>query len=1626
MAKYVVQPKEDAVSGTNALVFEKLPHDLSNSSPSANTVNILSAVKKGDYVYSLSQEASVFSYTIGDDSSTGAGYPLDDLEMTRVVNIVERSDDVVITLSNNLKENVVGVGDDAALDRISNNNLQSVRADVFLFERDLNKVQASKIGFDRDAPQLVSVDVGLSDTSTGQQLQDLQQNDLVTGSKTFFADSLKSSNATSVNISNESTVGASGGAVTVSEQFPSTSEVSTNLLGIPRAETQLSLFSDVSTLGFDDEHWEFFTFQKPRSREEAWESRASLFGNRYRGKLLENTIEQALELSSNIVPYTYPYEKSRGGLYRADQFEQFKRFIILGNFLHFLFDGQTISEFFLDPAAVRMGTIKTGTQTTQNNLIRTIIFGENISEADGFRLIDRWTTTWQAIEVDDFPSASATFINSSVLDASKESDIVNFIAEIKALDEAQGLYNAAQIEQHQTIYSEELQNNLSNFTFNSTRPGYYPRSETDTDPQLVVLQTKEAFRYQPGRVSGFTFGSRAFIDSTTPENFAEWGVVNDTDQYVFHLAGGRMHIIRRSTVPLTEDAIRLSNSGEIRQREISDEVDLLTNTTKPTFYEFKVPDFAWNVDTLDGNGPSGYKVDVRSVTMWKIEFSWYGAVGAQFYAYIPVGNKEARWVKIHRMTIENTLTRACLENPYFKMKYELRINNRTAMREPQFVYKYGSSVYIDGGDEGTKRLFSYTSGKRVVPEDSDESPQDPVDNNSPLPLIGLKPKVNITNSQSTEIKNRLIATPETLSVDASNLVEVDFVECEACQGFGFTYDDGLIFNRDSSPAEIPSTKSGGAAVGASNSQLDKLGERLRDDSPNSGRTIDIIFDFDENNKAYRLQLVKPTGENGTTFGELEADDDNNNSPFISIRDHDAKLITPGLGGVYVDYFATLADTTITPINSPETETTDPPTAIYDKFRVTRIRETNRNGQSGESITDFQKLPMNEDFPLLTIPTTSQTVNNAGLAFCNIPNSPYFTFNSPHGGAYGASAGRSNEITFQDHFVTRHSASHSTIASKTSDSFPFRTVVDGDVTRTTVDRSVARNHTSGGIIPYSSLFGRIKLNRKSDAICTSNDLLVGKTLTFRFLNPHAGNGASGLNRSVFSGSYLHGITPEFSIGFTEYKPALTFKDDGTFTVGGTDRPLRDEDFIAVDYTHRQLTGNKVGESYYSERNLSLAGKFRKDYRVKAIPDELSSNGSVVSDNTTEGSSAPFTIGGFCSTVELSIDEALSFDLKAKTNSTWSNVQAEFLTDITDGTDFAKNVRIEGFENLTDDDSIDDPTVLGIATGGVNGYIIIEDEDFDTIYETINLKGGSVIDPSSTSTDHGIFKSNAIKIQYFKTADGTDAQERKDANLGFNGTAYIVATSLDRSDARLSALGLQPFTQIQTTFVKLSFPDGQTGLGTSFIRKLMSGNPAGFYPYIRLGKGAQLNSITVEQKTPSRKTIISPAWQVFGGALIHQPLLSTDPRQSKSLVSANASQTASENFEDLDRLSSLEVDQNIAKPLRTAVSDPIFKVLSNDPTGVIRITGESEITDLRGKFGERAKRIASYYFGGENVDGTIKRETETVELDSIFAEDKKKILPDELGNKAVFVRAQKVNTGDIASTAEVQASINVSEI
>jgi hypothetical protein len=121
---------------------------------------------------------------------------------------------------------------------------------------------------------------------------------------------------------------------------------------------------------------------------------------------------------------------------------------------------------------------------------------------------------------------------------------------------------------------------------------------------------------------------------------------------------------------------------------------------------------------------SNWNLEPANVTMYKIEYSWYGAVGALFLAYVPLDSGEARWVRVHHLRASNQLKVSSLGNPTLPITYYVygggtqycygykndtrQINyiaNSSSYSE--FIVKYGASYYIDGGDRGTVRLFNY-------------------------------------------------------------------------------------------------------------------------------------------------------------------------------------------------------------------------------------------------------------------------------------------------------------------------------------------------------------------------------------------------------------------------------------------------------------------------------------------------------------------------------------------------------------------------------------------------------------------------------------------------------------------------------------------------------------------------------------------------------------------------------------------------------------------------------------------------------------------------------------------------------------------------------------------------------
>ena len=550
----------------------------------------------------------------------------------------------------------------------------------------------------------------------------------------------------------------------VAEQFAETSEVSSTLLGIPRAETQLSLFSNVSSYGIDTDDFESWGWADGTSNAQ-WENRRNrLYGNRYKIQVTEETQESGIRIASFPAPYSYPFGPNfeRVGLYRPDTFKQYADFVNMGNDLHRIFNGLDENH---NPQSPPVTTYKDHTNATRD----TSLYGEYFKESflpkkdayvfnnDGdedvkyasgittaFAAVDTWTDTWRKLNNNDLT--------------------------IPNTDIKIGLREARQI----------LVNNLGeDADRETTRPGYDGGLR-----RSVQLQSRKVFRYQPGRISGFTFGLRASKGKTAGYT-NEWGIANPTDQYVLRIRSGFLKIVRRSTISLANSKFAIPGNLEETQidaTKVAHPIDSI-DPNSPTgdsvkFFELEIPQENFNGDRLDGNGPSGYVVNPEAVTMYKIEFGWYGAIGVRFYAYIPVGNNDARWVVLHTMVIENQLGQPCLQDSYFRFVYNITVNAPSTVTEPMFVYKYGASYYIDGGDEGTSQIYSASTDIKKITGIGTEA------------LMGIAPKDFIFNSLGKSIQNRKLILPTRLQISSSQLAEIKTVVCKGCPGFGHVHTPG--------------------------------------------------------------------------------------------------------------------------------------------------------------------------------------------------------------------------------------------------------------------------------------------------------------------------------------------------------------------------------------------------------------------------------------------------------------------------------------------------------------------------------------------------------------------------------------------------------------------------------------------------------------------------------------------------------------------------------------------------------------------------------------------------------------------------------------------------------------------
>jgi hypothetical protein len=109
--------------------------------------------------------------------------------------------------------------------------------------------------------------------------------------------------------------------------------------------------------------------------------------------------------------------------------------------------------------------------------------------------------------------------------------------------------------------------------------------------------------------------------------------------------------------------------------------------------EIIIPQHQWNIDQADGNGPSGYHIEVNKMQMIGFQYTWYGAGFIDWMLRGPNGD----YLFVHRLKNNNRNTEAFMRSGNLPVRYEV-INEGAKTRLTQNVGAGSTQIFVDKVD----------------------------------------------------------------------------------------------------------------------------------------------------------------------------------------------------------------------------------------------------------------------------------------------------------------------------------------------------------------------------------------------------------------------------------------------------------------------------------------------------------------------------------------------------------------------------------------------------------------------------------------------------------------------------------------------------------------------------------------------------------------------------------------------------------------------------------------------------------------------------------------------------------------------------------------------------------------
>jgi hypothetical protein len=178
------------------------------------------------------------------------------------------------------------------------------------------------------------------------------------------------------------------------------------------------------------------------------------------------------------------------------------------------------------------------------------------------------------------------------------------------------------------------------------------------------------------------------------------GVVSGVDTlFTSQLSIGDKVVIRG----MTHKVVKIRNNTEMviqpAYRGVTN-----SNVVGTKTIDVKIAQPEWNIDKCDGNGPSGFHLDVNRIQMCYADYSWYGAGKIRF------GFKDQKGhVKyVHEFKHNNKLRESYFRSGNLPARYEIE-NTGTPSFVPS-LFHWGTSVIMDGTFQDDEAYLFTASG----------------------------------------------------------------------------------------------------------------------------------------------------------------------------------------------------------------------------------------------------------------------------------------------------------------------------------------------------------------------------------------------------------------------------------------------------------------------------------------------------------------------------------------------------------------------------------------------------------------------------------------------------------------------------------------------------------------------------------------------------------------------------------------------------------------------------------------------------------------------------------------------------------------------------------------------------